>query len=296
MIDAPDGKRDFFVSFTRADREWAAWIAWALEEAGYSVFLQDWDFKGNFVLEMDKAHAQSRRTIAVLSPDYFASRFAAPEWAARFADDASSTRDLLIPVRVRPFETEGLLAQIIYVDLVGVGRDEGRQRLLNRVAGLRLKPGEEPFFPGAPLPAAARSVPSEPSFPGPQGAGDIKYIFISYSHEDGDFADLLRERLEKEGFNVWTDEGKLITGEDWRDGIDQAIRNSSVLVLIMSPNAKKSEYVTYEWSFAWGAGIRIIPILLKKFPLHPRIESLQYLDFIVRYARPWDTLFKLLRK
>ncbi len=84
MTDTSDSKRDFFVSFNQADRAWATWIAWVLEEAGYSVFFQDWDFKGNFVLEMNKAHAQSRRTIAVLSPDYLTSRFTAPEWAARW--------------------------------------------------------------------------------------------------------------------------------------------------------------------------------------------------------------------
>jgi hypothetical protein len=55
MTDASDGKRDFFISFNQADRAWATWIAWVLEEAGYSVFFQDWDFKRNFVLEMDRA-------------------------------------------------------------------------------------------------------------------------------------------------------------------------------------------------------------------------------------------------
>ena len=47
MTDASDHKRDFFVSFNQADRAWATWIAWTLEGAGYSVFFQDWDFKGN---------------------------------------------------------------------------------------------------------------------------------------------------------------------------------------------------------------------------------------------------------
>jgi hypothetical protein len=45
MTGTVNGKRDFFVSFNRADRAWATWIAWMLEEAGYSVFFQDWDFK-----------------------------------------------------------------------------------------------------------------------------------------------------------------------------------------------------------------------------------------------------------
>jgi tetratricopeptide (TPR) repeat protein len=163
MTGSADDKRDFFVSFTQADRSWATWIAWALEEAGYTVFFQDWDFKSNFVLEMDRAHTQSRRTIAVLSPDYLTSRFTAPEWAARFAQDATSTHDLLIPVRVRPCELEGLLAQIVYVDLLGCDEAAARQRLLDRVRSIRAKPDEPPLFPGEPGHAA---VPERPPFPG----------------------------------------------------------------------------------------------------------------------------------
>jgi hypothetical protein len=107
--------RDFFISFNKADRAWATWIAWVLEETGYTVWFQDWDFRGNFVLEMDRAHTLSRRTIAVLSPDYLASRFTKPEWAARFEQDSTSEHDLLIPVRVREAEPQGLLRMIVYV-------------------------------------------------------------------------------------------------------------------------------------------------------------------------------------
>ena len=35
---------DFFVSYTQADRSWAEWIAWILEENGYRVLVQAWDF------------------------------------------------------------------------------------------------------------------------------------------------------------------------------------------------------------------------------------------------------------
>jgi TIR domain len=162
MTDVSDGKRDFFISFNKADRAWATWIAWILEEAGYTVFFQDWDFKGNFVLEMDRAHTQSRRTVAVLSPDYLTSRFTAPEWAARFAQDATSEHDLLIPVRVRPCELEGLLAQVVHVDLVGCGEAAAREKLLRRVEGIRLKPDEPPLFPGE---VSHDAVPERPAFP-----------------------------------------------------------------------------------------------------------------------------------
>lgn len=136
-----------------------------MEEAGYSVFFQDWDFKGNFVLEMDKAHTQSRRTLAIFSPDYLTSRFTAPEWAARFAQGATSAHDLLIPVRVRPCELEGLLAQIVYVDLVGCGEAAAKKRLFDRVSGIRAKPDEPPLYPN---PSSARhaAVPKRPDYPG----------------------------------------------------------------------------------------------------------------------------------
>ena len=94
MANSPDGKRDFFISFNQTDRAWATWVAWVLEDAGYSVVFQDWDFKGNFVLELDRAHKETHRTIAILSPGYINSRFTAPEWAARFAQDATSNQDL----------------------------------------------------------------------------------------------------------------------------------------------------------------------------------------------------------
>lgn len=39
---------DFFVSYTQADREWAVWIAWVLEAAGFKTKIQAWDFAAGF--------------------------------------------------------------------------------------------------------------------------------------------------------------------------------------------------------------------------------------------------------
>jgi HEAT repeat protein len=121
-------------------------------------------------------------------------------------------------------------------------------------------------------------------------------IFISYHHNDGDFAEILRQRLKDNDFDVWMSEAALTCGDDWRAEIDQAIEEASALVLIMTPDAKASDYVTYEWAFAIGAGIRVVPILLKETELHPRLELLHYLDFTNRMARPWDDLIKALKE
>ena len=59
-----DTDKDFFISYNKADREWAEWIAWQLEEAGYTTVIQSWDFSPgrNFILEMDKATKAAKRT------------------------------------------------------------------------------------------------------------------------------------------------------------------------------------------------------------------------------------------
>jgi hypothetical protein len=36
--------RDFFISYPSADQRYAEWIAWELEAAGYTTFVQAWDF------------------------------------------------------------------------------------------------------------------------------------------------------------------------------------------------------------------------------------------------------------
>jgi len=41
-VSAPE--KDFFISYTGADRRWAKWIAWCLEPAIHNVVIQAWDF------------------------------------------------------------------------------------------------------------------------------------------------------------------------------------------------------------------------------------------------------------
>lgn len=194
----PTQTRDFFISFTGADRDWAAWIAWTTEEAGYSVWFQDWDFRGNFVLEMDRAHTRSRRTIAVLSPAYFESRFAAPEWAARFAEDGTSANDLLVPVRVVEFHPEGLMKPIIYVDFVGADAQAAKTRLIHRLSGLRRKPTEPPLYPGQTIHHKSRREPKFPTRPQQTTFSNLSPSNNNLSfHDDEDCTDMMKEMFNE---------------------------------------------------------------------------------------------------
>jgi tetratricopeptide (TPR) repeat protein len=157
--------KDFFVSYNGKDRAWAEWIAWELEEAGYSVVIQAWDFRpsGNFVLEMQKASSEAERTIAVLSPNYLGALFTQPEWAAAFAQDPTGEKGILVPVRVLPCELQGLWKPIIYIDLVKKNEEEARKLLLAGVKQERAKPTEKPKFPSE---VQHEVVSQKPRFPG----------------------------------------------------------------------------------------------------------------------------------
>ena len=159
--------KDFFISYTSVDKAWAEWIAWQLEEAGYQVVIQAWDFRpgGNFVLDMQNAAAQSERTIAVLSPDFLKSLYTQPEWAAAFAQDPNGEKGTLIPVRVRTCKLTGLLNQIVYINLVGLDEKAAAAALLQGIKSERVKPASPPGFPGAGA-APARAFPALPPFPG----------------------------------------------------------------------------------------------------------------------------------
>jgi tetratricopeptide (TPR) repeat protein len=160
-----DEPRDFFISYTAADRAWAEWIAWQLEAEGYTTVLQAWDFTpgDNFVVRMRDALDHADRTIAVLSPAYLTSEYGTDEWASAFLHDATGQQRLL-PVLVETCELPRLLAALVYIDLAGLTREQARARLLAGVRRGRRRPQREPGFPGDAGPAAA----GEPTFPGRQ--------------------------------------------------------------------------------------------------------------------------------
>lgn len=141
--------KDFFISYNKADKSWAEWIAWKLEQAGYTVIIQAWDFRPgeNFVLKMQKALQTTNKMVMVLSEEYLKSSFTAAEWAAVFASDPDAKERKLVPVRVRECKPDGLLGPLIYVDIVDLSESDAEAALLGAFAE-RAKPETSPKFPG----------------------------------------------------------------------------------------------------------------------------------------------------
>jgi tetratricopeptide (TPR) repeat protein len=173
----PEG-RDFFVSYTQADRAWAEWIAEELERAGYRVLLQAWDAVPgtNWVEMMQAGVRDAARMIAVLSEAYLESAYANAEWQATWATDPDGRERKLLPVRVEDCDRPGLLAGVVSFDLFGLDEAGARQQLLAEVRAAvagRVGPPVPSPFPGtgrAPFPGGvprAWGVPRrDPNFTG----------------------------------------------------------------------------------------------------------------------------------
>lgn len=152
---------DFFISYTKADKEWAEWIAWVLEAGGYTTIFQDRDFQpgDNFILKMHSAAQECERTVIVLSAAYQCSHFGEMEWAAALAQ-----KKKLFPVRIEEIEPTGLLKNIVYLDLVGTNGETAQRLLLSRLKGERMRSPVEPSYPADPiprLPIGVSSIPAE---------------------------------------------------------------------------------------------------------------------------------------
>jgi hypothetical protein len=109
-------------------------------------------------------------------------------------------------------------------------------------------------------------------------------VFISYKRgEEGYFIKELRQRIEAmrtPRVQVFQDVD-MPPGTNWMDTIDLRIQESFAVVVVLTAGSVQSPYVTYEWSYALGAGIGILPLLRHKHAeqdVHGRLKILNWID------------------
>lgn len=110
-------------------------------------------------------------------------------------------------------------------------------------------------------------------------------VFISYSHKDKEWLDKIRvhlKPLERDGrLSIW-DDRDISVGGKWRDEIKSALDDSSIAILIVSPDFLASDFVieaelptilkSYE-----GRGTKIIPVLVRssRYAYDPVLSEFQ---------------------
>lgn len=85
------------------------------------------------------------------------------------------------------------------------------------------------------------------------------HIFISYSSKDKKIAFQLVEYLESNGINCWIAPRNIVSGHDYTDTIDDAIKHCDGIVLIFSDCSAKSIWVKKEITLGVSHQKNVIP-------------------------------------
>lgn len=287
---------EIFISYSHRDEEYKDQLLRhlrLLEKQNLATF---WDTSqipagADWAQEIKKAINDAEIAVLLVSPDFLASDYVVDHELPALLSRTKSRQTLVLPVLVRPTSWTAIpeLAQFQFLNDVrkplsdAERRDEELAKIARQIADLVMASRKQTESPTLQPDARPRT---------PTDSNGKRDVFLSHSEHDGDFAELTKLRLEKAGISAWIDNDRLEPGIDWRQEIGDAIKNSCAVIAVMSPEARESEYVTYEWAFAWGAGVRVIPIMRRETPLHPRLAALQYLDFTNRRARPWGRLIE----
>jgi hypothetical protein len=90
-------------------------------------------------------------------------------------------------------------------------------------------------------------------------------VFISYAHADEGAARKIGSALSRSGLKVWSDQ-EVMPGDNWSLKIGEALDHAKAMVVLISPDAMKSEGVRREIQFALAspnyAG-RLIPVVVR---------------------------------
>lgn len=118
-------------------------------------------------------------------------------------------------------------------------------------------------------------------------------VFVSFSSKDKEIADNIYNKIQAINFKCFLSGKEIKAGENFADRIQDALRRSNELVLLISENSLKSPWVQRECGAAWALGIQIIPIL---YNIKRDSKSYKDLFFQHLHSYSYDQLETYLRE
>jgi len=149
-----------FVSHNSADKDWANWIGFVLEDLGHEPAIDRWEIGpgGDIGAWMDQKLADADHCLCVCSPNYFGKLYS--DWERRSALWVSKTErpGFVFPVLVEKCELPPLMAPILQCRLFEATDEAKAVELLKSYLQPDGRPTSRPAFP-------ARTKGSPPAFP-----------------------------------------------------------------------------------------------------------------------------------
>jgi len=117
-------------------------------------------------------------------------------------------------------------------------------------------------------------------------------VFISYASSDLKYAEVVYQKLDSQNFKIWFDKKRLEPGFEWHREIEQGCENSRVVLPILTPRWKNSEWTKFE---TYGAEA-VIPLVFDgewndiSTPPLERFQAEQF-DYSRKEEKNWERLF-----
>ncbi len=106
-------------------------------------------------------------------------------------------------------------------------------------------------------------------------------VFISYAHEDIEWARWLHNSLTRRGLVVFFDEAVLRFGDNVPASIERGLEHSIAVLLVLSHQSKDKGWLTFESSFDWTATFidqkrTLVPVIVDEgYEVPPRLKNLR---------------------
>jgi hypothetical protein len=127
--------------------------------------------------------------------------------------------------------------------------------------------------------------------------------FISHSAKDREFVVRLATDLKRAGIRVWLDQWDIRPGDSFATAVEQGLKESQFLLVVMSPDYFESAWAQQEWQYAManeikGGGVRVIPVLYRDCEIPNFLRVKQWVDFRdqTAYQPVLDRLVRDLRR
>ena len=117
--------------------------------------------------------------------------------------------------------------------------------------------------------------------------GDKPYIFVSYSHKDGERVAPILNRMYQEGFRIWYDEG-IDWGTEWPAEIEKHLLGSAAFLAFHSVSSVESVNCRQEITYAIQHKKGILPIYLEQVTLKDGLEMQMTLYQAIHYWQYQD--------
>ncbi len=104
-------------------------------------------------------------------------------------------------------------------------------------------------------------------------------VYVSYDRRDAAYVEELADVLRRDdlNLNLWLDRDRLSPGDQWQEVVTEVIESSSAVLVVMTDEAERSEWVQYEIAEAGRQEKPIFPLLLRGSGF-PSLSGLAFYD------------------